>query len=64
MNKKIGLFIRVPKNASTSIINSFSDQGTRIKAGELKELESLYDENQSGVLYSKTGASSPAFKSH
>ena len=49
MNKKIGLFIRVPKNASTSIINSLSDKGARIKAQELEELERLYGEEKVGI---------------
>jgi len=64
MSKKIGLFIRVPKNASTSILSAFRDEEVRIKAQDLEHLENLYCKNDSGILYSKTGSKSRLIFEH
>lgn len=50
----IGLFIRVPKNASTSLINAFNKNCYLIKVNSLNNLETAFVKNKNGILYSKT----------
>jgi hypothetical protein len=62
--KKKGLFVRVPKNASTSIISSFKDNNISIKSKELADLKLLLKDKSKGILYSKTGYMSRLITRH
>ena len=64
--EKIGLFLRVPKNASTSILNGFKENNYILKSNSLKDLCNVYKKakNKKGVLYSKTSKKSRLILQH
>lgn len=67
--EKPGLFIRVPKNASTSILSCLRDHGLRIKHESVKSLgrwkERTYPPGTfPGVFYAKSGKHSRLITAH